>query len=485
MKFKCQNFTSATPLNPLANVFLPGALVLPQNNTELNPRANIFIPSPLSNTSLNLSAVSDHDCARLNVSPLAFDVSTPNLTAVSDFDISDDNSSDIITNNFKMFLFAVIATIFILVCLIAHQILLNTLKYSNSLAISCILNPNAAPFLSKRPQNANLRKVDSDSDSPYATLQSLRVKNIDKIIIGHINLNSIRNKFDLLTDLIKNRVDILLISETKLDGTFPKPQFSIQGFTHFRLDRTANGGGVIFYIRSDIPAKSLPLLFGDIECIITDITISKKKWIILGSYNPQKSMISNHLAILGKNLCHYLPSYDNVVILGDFNSEIKEDAMSDFCSLYNLTSLIKVPTCFKNAENPSCIDLILTNRPRSFQNSIAVEIGLSDFHKLTLAILEMSFRKKPASIIKYRNYKLYSETKFRDDLNMCLRGVNLDHISNDDYVYLFMDIFNRHAPLKTKHVRANDNPFMTKELRKEHMKRFRLRNIYLNLNLVL
>ena len=85
----------------------------------------------------------------------------------------------------------------------------------------------------------------------------------------------------------------------------------------------------------------------------------------------------------------------------------------------------------------------------------------------------------PPKIVKYRNYKHYSQINFRNELNHYLSRINLFHISNDDYVSLVMEVFNRHAPLKQKYVRANDSPFVTKNLRKEHMKRSRLRNKYL------
>ena len=153
--------------------------------------------------------------------------------------------------------------------------------------------------------------------------------------------------------------------------------------------------------------------------------------------------------------------------------------MSDFCSLFNFKSLIKDPTCFKNPENPSCIDLILTNKPHSFQNTAVLETGLSDFHKLTLTVLKTSFRKMPPKVITYRNYKYYSDINFCNELNFYLKGVDLNRISNDEYVHLVMDVFNRHAPLKLRYVRANDCPFITKYLRKEHMKRSKLRNMFL------
>ena len=82
-----------------------------------------------------------------------------------------------------------------------------------------------------------------------------------------------------------------------------------------------------------------------------------------------------------------MQKYDNFLLLGDFNSEIHETAMKEFTDTYNLSNLIKEHTCFKNPLNPSLIDLILTNRPRSFQNSQTVETGLSDHHKLTITVM--------------------------------------------------------------------------------------------------
>ena len=150
--------------------------------------------------------------------------------------------------------------------------------------------------------------------------------------------------------------------------------------------------------------------------------------------------------------------------------------MENFCNLFNLKSLIKNPTCFKSTENPSCIDLILTNRPLSFQNSTVVETGLSDFHLLTLTVLKTTFRKRPPKVVMYRNYKNYSSFKFKEDLQFHLNDIDLIRISNDEYVSLFMGILNKHAPIKKKCIRANEQPFVTKELRKEHMTRSRLRN---------
>ena len=132
-------------------------------------------------------------------------------------------------------------------------------------------------------------------------------------------------------DLVKNRIDVLLISETKIDSTFPTAQFNAHGYSlPLRLDRNNHGGGLLCYVKNDIPIKPVPLLFGSIECSILVATISKKNWLIMGSYNPNKSKISDHLSILRQNLEHYLPSYDNVLVFGDFNVEPYEVNMVEF-----------------------------------------------------------------------------------------------------------------------------------------------------------
>ena len=50
------------------------------------------------------------------------------------------------------------------------------------------------------------------------------------VSIAYLNINSFRNKFKNLADLIGKNLDILCIAETKLDDSFPTPQFLIPGF---------------------------------------------------------------------------------------------------------------------------------------------------------------------------------------------------------------------------------------------------------------
>ena len=237
------------------------------------------------------------------------------------------------------------------------------------------------------------------------------------------------------------------------------------------------GGGVLLYVRKDIPSKLLKFKYdNDIECIIIEISINKRKWLILGLYNAKGPNITNCLKYVSKNLDDYFSSYENIIILGDFNVEITDTTLDEFIGLYNLKCLVKEPTCFESLEKPSCIDLILTNRLHSFQDTKVLETGISDFHKLTVSVLKTSFKKQPPKIVTYRDYNKFSQVKFREELDQLIYKPTIINASNDEFVNTFMGVFNKHAPIKSKILRANDNPFMTKELRKAIMVRSRLHN---------
>ena len=101
---------------------------------------------------------------------------------------------------------------------------------------------------------------------------------------------------------------------------------------------------------------------------------------------------------------------------GDFNVDIEEILMKNFCNNYHLSNLIKQPTCYKNPEKLTCIDFILTNVPQRFQGSCAIGTGLSDFHRMILTVRKTSFKMLESKIISYRNYKNFSNESFRKSL---------------------------------------------------------------------
>ena len=141
--------------------------------------------------------------------------------------------------------------------------------------------------------------------------------------------------------------------------------------------------------------------------------LRSKKWLLGCSYNHHKENIASHLNNASAALDKLSRDYENIILLGDFNVELKEKNISDFMSTYNLKSLVKQKTYFKNPDNPSCIDIILTNSPRSFQDSCLFETGFSDFHKLTTTVLKQYFPKKKPKIVNYKDYRNFRNDEFR------------------------------------------------------------------------
>ena len=131
-------------------------------------------------------------------------------------------------------------------------------------------------------------------------MKTLRLKYPQNPIIAQVNINSIRNRFRTLVSLVTSTsdIDILLISETKIDESFPLSQFMIDGFSMpYRRDRNAHGCGILVYFRNNITSKLLKIenLPSDIEAIFIEMNIKSKKWLLCCTHNPNKSLIENHL----------------------------------------------------------------------------------------------------------------------------------------------------------------------------------------------
>ena len=91
--------------------------------------------------------------------------------------------------------------------------------------------------------------------------------------------------------------------------------------------------------------------------------------------------------------------------MGDFNmNAFKNKFLNYFNETFNLQNLIHEPTCFKS-QNPSIIDLILTNHRSSFMKTVVVETGFSNHHKMIFSILKHTFAKGPPKVVCYRDLK--------------------------------------------------------------------------------
>jgi hypothetical protein len=119
---------------------------------------------------------------------------------------------------------------------------------------------------------SGLTDVNKGAHDVFGDLTKARRCNLKSLMCGYLNINSIRNKHEYIQDLLhRNLVDILFLSEKKIDASFPDAQFSIDNFTMWRADRNTFGGGVMVYVRSDLAAdRKIQYEFKEIESIGVD-----------------------------------------------------------------------------------------------------------------------------------------------------------------------------------------------------------------------
>ena len=129
---------------------------------------------------------------------------------------------------------------------------------------------------------------------------------------------------DSLNYQIKDNKDTMMITETKLDESFLIGQFFINVFSSpFCLDRDRNSGGILLYIKEDVPSKLLAIE-NITETFFLEVNLHKKKWLISCSYNPNKALIANYRTILSKNIDIYTTKYGNLLFCGDFNAGLED-----------------------------------------------------------------------------------------------------------------------------------------------------------------
>ena len=224
----------------------------------------------------------------------------------------------------------------------------------------------------------------------------------------------------------------------------------------------------MLYVWEDIPAKLLRHAFPSAKNIFVEINPNKKKWLINRSCNLHKNNIESHLDVISRSLDTHSTKYENIVLFGDFNACVDDEALQTFCKSYSFISLIKQSTCFKNySKSPSCIDPTLTNKPLSFQTKCVIKTGLSDFHRMTNSVLKMHFRKLSPKVINYRDFKKFHNERFMNSSLYTLNDARIDYSKNPNKFFeICHTVLKTYAPIKKKYIGRNNAPFMTKTFSK-------------------
>ena len=166
----------------------------------------------------------------------------------------------------------------------------------------------------------------------FNTLRDLRSKHPKNVFLGHLNVNSLRIKFESLNELIKDTFDIFLVTESKLDSSFPDSQFSIPGCRIVRKDQNRNGGGILFYINEGIPfkvikSKQLP---GNLEILKLEIILDKMKILLMELYKPPSFNEKHFLFDLNNAYNFFCTAFQNITLIGKFTIIPENKNLKDF-----------------------------------------------------------------------------------------------------------------------------------------------------------
>ena len=203
-------------------------------------------------------------------------------------------------------------------------------------------------------------------------------------------------------------INYLVLSEVKVDQSFPRAQFHIKGYeVRARRDRDKHGDGLIKFVKY--------------ESICSEFTIANRKWICLNIYKPPDANSMNTF-FDETTACPSKAAmkYENIIIMGDSNIDIKNKGLGygkldNFCDLFNLTNLIHSETCLMKNQK-STIDLFLTNKPKSIFKTHTTKTSLSDYHKFISTFFKSKAPILKPKVIFYRSNKKFDEKSFLHDL---------------------------------------------------------------------
>ena len=346
---------------------------------------------------------------------------------------------------------------------------------------------------------SNLHEINIEANSPEypndvsnppeteSTIVDVRQINPSEAFIMHLNINSLQNKFEELKTLNQAlQAHILVISETKINSSYPNSQFALSGYHMYRKDRVKGGGGIITYVSSSVPSRKLTLAksYKTLEAIAIEVRIGRRYIVCLAVYRPpkqsgKKTLQRNSYAQSVEQEINDLVMWaslqkQTIVLVGDLNmdrlkpNEREGKILTDLEEVNNMTCMISEPTRI-TPNSSTLLDVILTNTSELFRKCGVYDPAISD-HSLVFGIMKENVCKCKSKVITFRSLKNTDiEQLNRDLLNAPWHVADIFNDIDDKYNYwsgLFESVVDAHAPLKRKKVRDKDTPYMTMEWKK-------------------
>lgn len=202
------------------------------------------------------------------------------------------------------------------------------------------------------------------------------------------------------------------------------------------------------YIRGDLPVnRRTDLEHTDLENLCFELNLNKRKWCISFIYKPPSLSDKDFENYTTNILDRIIIKIDHLIVLGDLNFDTlnkeKSKPITTILDKFNLTNTVKKPTCFKNHENPTMLDLIITNSPSLLCNTSVFNCSLSDCHSFILTCIKEHTTVLPRKSVSFRSYKIFNEVDFNNALNQVPFHVALIFDDIDDNYWCYEKLFFR------------------------------------------
>ncbi len=149
-----------------------------------------------------------------------------------------------------------------------------------------------------------------------------------------------------------------------------------------------------------------------------EVILCAEKWVICRMYKQPGTPECELIHVMDNLLNSSLKDYSNVILLGDLNINVSKPnhPLKELFQVTGVQNIVSAPTCFKNPDNPSIIDLVVTNVAKRLSATTCIETGLSDFHMMVCFATKINVTLKPKHVT-YRSFKHFSQDRFLADLS--------------------------------------------------------------------
>ena len=305
-----------------------------------------------------------------------------------------------------------------------------------------------------------------------------------KTIIGLLNIRSLYPKIDELRYfLTKHPFDFLCLNETWLNDTVNDSDLIIEGYNIVRKDRinvkqfsnknnTKRGGGILFYVKDTYSYKIRnDLHLNDLECLWIEVKVPGiESYLLSTCYRPPSSNKAYNDQIKTSIEKASLENKE-MYILGDFNVNYNVKNVSFITELENILNVSQIVNFdTRVTQNSStCIDLILTSNPKKHLITKPLKINISD-HYMAYTVIDCKFKQKLVNhkYVTFRSYNKFNEGKFLHEIKEAFKDIDLpcENVCTawDKWKYKFLDICDKHAPVRKMRVKQKNIPWIDGEI---------------------